>query len=594
MKTTLHTSLKLFHLFRSAFGAYRLQIVGMTALSFISGVLEGIGINAVIPLLSFMGGGGGATDTISLTIAHFFRYLHLPYSVKSLLAFIVLLFLTKTVFLLVSQWVTARIMADFEKNSRNELLRLTFTAQWPFLAAQKVGHLDQMLTTEVSGASSILYYLSSVLIATANLVVYSILVFNLSSQVALFALISGTVIFLIFNPLLRITKAAASTLVDETKKLAHFASEHLIGAKVIKAMNLEERALERGASVLDTMRRVYMRLAFLKNVTGTTIQLVGILFIVGLFVFLYKTAAFQLASFAVVVYALNRIFSNIQSVQITLNTVSAQVPNLASLSRYFGAARAHHEATNGSEPFRFERNIAFSDLNFEYRQGEPALHQVSFSLKKGELLGLIGPSGAGKTTIVDLLLRLIEPKSGTIEIDGRDISTISLKEWRGNLGYVPQEVFLLNGTIEENIRFYDATLHEEDIVRAARAANILDFIESQPAKWETQVGERGLALSGGERQRIALARALASNPPILILDEATSALDHESEALIQKAILNLRGRTAVLIIAHRLSTVANADAIIVLEKGRVVEQGSPSALLRDEQSYFAKAHKTQT
>lgn len=588
------TTAPLFRLFSSAFGTYRLSIACMVVLSFISGTLEGIGINAIIPLLSFMGGGGHATDKISLAIAEFFHYLHLPYTVKFLLVFIVVLFLAKTVFVLISQRVTARIMADFERQSRSELLRLTFAAKWPFLAAQRVGHLDQMLTTEVSGVSSILYYLSSVLIAMANLVIYSILVFNISSQAALFAGLSGAIIFLIFNPLLRITKIAADILVGETKKLAHFANEHLIGAKVIKAMEREECVLKKGASVLDTMRNVYVRLAFLKNVTGTTIQLVGILFIVGLFIFLYKTAAFEIASFAVVVYALNRIFSNIQSVQITLNTISAQIPNLMSLSRYTEAAKTHQEVASGSEPFRFEDEIAFSGINFEYRQGEPALHQVSFSLKKGKVLGLIGPSGAGKTTIVDLLLRLVEPNGGTISLDGRSISGISLKEWRGSVGYVPQEVFLLNGTIEENIRFYDNSLREQDITTASKTANIYDFIRNQPAKFQTQVGERGLSLSGGERQRIALARALARQPTLLILDEATSALDNESEALIQKAVLNLRGRTTVVIIAHRLSTVANADTIIVLEKGRVVEQGSPSVLLKDERSYFAKAHLATT
>ncbi|MDP2652381.1 MAG: ATP-binding cassette domain-containing protein, partial [bacterium] len=180
---------------------------------------------------------------------------------------------------------------------------------------------------------------------------------------------------------------------------------------------------------------------------------------------------------------------------------------------------------------------------------------------------------------------------GTISLDGVPSADISLQEWRTHIGYVSQDVFLLNATIEDNIRFYNQELTTEDIENAAKQANIYNFISGLPEGFKTITGDRGVMLSGGQRQRIALARALASKPSLLILDEATSALDHESEKLIHESIHTLRGKVSVFIIAHRPSTVAEADAILVLDHGRIVERGTPRDLLQNTESYFFKMQR---
>jgi len=585
-----YSAWNLFLLFRRAFGEYQWHIALMTLLGFVSGTLEGIGVTAIIPLFSFIGGGGEATDSISLAIGSFFRYFHLPYTVKFLLLFMVVLFLAKAVFLLLSQQVTVQIVAGFEKKMRHKLLQTTFSARWPFLSAQKVGHLDQTLITEVASSSAILYYLSGAMLVAANLVVYIVLVFNISSLIALLAFVAGAVIFFVFLPLFRTAKNIAGKTVVANKKLAHYAGESIIGSKIIKSMALEESVLERGGGILADMKDLYVRLAFLKNITAASLQLVGVFFIIGLFAFFYKTATFHFASFAVVVYALNKVITNIQYIHNHAHVISTQIPYLASILRYQDEAFQNRESDAGSLPFRFEKELTFKDVSFAYRRRKRAVSTLHFSIQRGEIIGLIGASGAGKTTIVDLLLRLIEPKSGAIFLDGADISRISLKEWRMNVGYMPQDVFLLNDTIENNIRFYNSSLSADDINAAATLSHLSGFVRSLPDGLNTEVGERGIALSGGQRQRIALARVLARKPRILILDEATSALDNESESFIQKSIEKLRRNTTVVIIAHRLSTVMVSDRIITLEEGRIIEEGVPALLLQNEQSRFFKVY----
>jgi len=273
-----------------------------------------------------------------------------------------------------------------------------------------------------------------------------------------------------------------------------------------------------------------------------------------------------------------------------LHVTSEIVPFLKSALDHSEQAEKNKEPKGGSASFDFEDKLEFKNVNFSYNKENTVLSNVNFSIKKGEMVGLIGPSGAGKTTIVDLILRLFEPASGEIILDNKDISDINMKDWRKNIGYISQDIFLMNDTIANNIKFYDNSITNKEMEKAAKMANIYNFIDSSPGKFSTIVGERGLALSGGQRQRIIIARILARQPKFLILDEATSALDNESEVQVQKVIENLKNKITVLVIAHRLSTVANSDKIIILKNGKIIEEGVPSKMLNNQDSYFYKMH----
>ena len=262
--------------------------------------------------------------------------------------------------------------------------------------------------------------------------------------------------------------------------------------------------------------------------------------------------------------------------------------SMAALDRIYEIMDEKPEITDGPTAIELPRirgNVTFEDVSFAYNHGCPVLENVTFSVRTGQKIALVGQSGSGKTTIVNLIPRFYDVSAGRVMIDGRDVRDVKIKSLRRHIAMVLQDPVLFSGTIRENILYGNPSASEKDIIKAAQAANAYDFIESLPEGFETQVGERGTLLSGGQKQRITIARAFLKNPEILILDEATSALDSQSEYLIQDAMSRLvKGRTT-FIIAHRLSTIIHADLIFVLSSGSIIESGTHEELLNKKGVY---------
>jgi len=573
----------------NAFGRYRWHITVLVLLAIVSPLLEGIGINALIPLISFFQGGmTGTPDFITRTIQGLFALIHVPFTFRYLLIFIFCLFVVRAVSVVVFGYVRGWVNADFLSKESEEVMRRTLLSSWSFTLKQKIGTMHNTLVRDVQQAGGLLGASVQIIQSFSGFLMYLLVAINISPVMTAYTIGGGAVLLFILRPLVRRSRRIGQDAAGVEKQFAQFLSEHIIGMKAIKAAGVERAAIKGGAEHIRLLRDLSIRQSLVTTMSSSFFQPFSLALVVLLFFLTYNAPGFSIISFAASLYLIQKIFTYLESGQNSLQAINGMLPYVKNVSMFKKELDIHRESGDGDNPFTLTKELMFKDVSFSYDEGKRVLVSVTFAVQKGETVGLIGPSGSGKTSIADLLLRLFKPKKGTILLDGVPAEKIALEEWRKNIGYVSQEVFLLHASIEENIRFYNKNLTFQEIEQAAKQANIYDLVMGLPEGFQTVTGDRGVMLSGGQRQRIALARALAGKPSLLILDEATSALDHESEKLIHESIRALHGIVTVLIIAHRPSTIAEADTIVVLSAGRVVEQGTPGTLLQDQRSYFYK------
>jgi len=355
--------------------------------------------------------------------------------------------------------------------------------------------------------------------------------------------------------------------------------ETLSGIHVVKAFSQEDYEIRRfgeiNRSVFDF---------FKKSVKTTTIQrpLIEVMGAVGTALAVWFALQHLPADrFGAFVGALFIFYEPLKKISKVNSTVQQSV---ASGNRIFEILDTSPMIVEDPDGVRIDHeltHVRYEHVFFEYEPGKPVLSDVHFQVDRGEVLAVMGPSGAGKTTLVNLLLRFYDPAQGAVKIDGIDLREINLRSLRNQIGVVSQETVLFNASVAENIAYGRPPANEEEIRRAAEAAYADGFIQALPQGYETVIGERGVKLSGGQRQRLAIARAILRNPPILILDEATSHLDTESEREVQRALENLMEGRTVFVIAHRLSTIQRATKILVLDEGRIVQMGTNESLLRE-------------
>jgi subfamily B ATP-binding cassette protein MsbA len=367
---------------------------------------------------------------------------------------------------------------------------------------------------------------------------------------------------------------------DSMASLSALVAEMLSGIRVIQAFNAERRAKDRFAAANQGQVLLQIRAVVAQILPGPVVELIAAigvgaaLYIGGRQVLQGESQPGELIAFLVALGLMNDPLKGLSLI------VSLWQRSLAAAEEVFRVLDLDPEVKDlGREILGPDIDrITFEGVCFDYGEG-PVLRELSFEARRGEVLAIVGPSGAGKSTIMSLLPRFREPQRGRILLDGRDLRDYTLASLRRRVAMVSQETFLFNESIRENIAFGRPEATDEQIREAARAANADAFIQDLPAGYDTRVDELGLRLSGGQRQRICVARAMLMDAPILLLDEATSSLDNESEASVQEAIERLMERRTVLVIAHRLSTVRSADRILVLERGRLVEEGDHEGLL---------------
>ncbi|WP_224240083.1 ABC transporter ATP-binding protein [Hyalangium gracile] len=413
------------------------------------------------------------------------------------------------------------------------------------------------------------------------------LLIALNGKMALVMLVALPVCLGVFVPLARTMRKVAMGTMDENARFTSLLAQVLSEIRLVKASNAEAREYRKGRENIERLFQLGLKEGRVQAIIGPVMALVmmGLLVLVigygGLLV-----SSGQLSAGALVAFILYLIQAIFPVGQITHFFVQLQKARGATQSIITLLETPEEKPEEGVHLEAARLPIRFERVSFSYLPGEPVSRELSFSLEPGTVTAIVGPSGAGKTTLFSLLERFYEPESGAILIGSKPIQEFSMASWRRRIGYVPQDCPLMAGTIRENIAYgLERTPSDEEVAEAARLAYADEFIRGLPHGYDTEVGERGVKLSGGQRQRIAIARALLRDPDILMLDEATSSLDSTSEHFVKLALENLmRGRTT-LIIAHRLSTVMDADLILFVEKGQLTGRGTHSELVGSHELY---------
>ncbi len=459
-----------------------------------------------------------------------------------------------------------------------------------FFDNTKSGNLVSRIMTDVEGVRNLIGTgLVQMVGGTITAAISLFLLINISPSMTLFVLapisIFGVVALKAFKYIRPIFRTRGVINAEVTGRL----TESLAGVRVIKAFNAEEQentTFEAGVS------RLYQNVK--KSLTATAIMTSSSAFLLGI----ASTGIMGIGGYKIMVDELT--VGDFLSFTLLLGFMIAPIVQMSNIGSQLTEALAGLDRTEELmnmdpeedklsrtvELNNLEGHIKFSRVSFEYEENKEVLHEIDFEAKPGSVTALVGSSGSGKTTIAGLVATFLNPKSGKISIDGKDITTVKLSNYRRNLGVVLQDEFLFEGTIKENILFPRPNSTEDQLLNAVKAAYVNEFTDRFEDGLNTLIGERGVKLSGGQRQRIAIARAILANPKIIILDEATSNLDNESEALIQSSLAELmKGRTT-FVIAHRLSTIKKADQILVIENGRIVERGKHEDLIACEGRYF--------
>ncbi len=414
------------------------------------------------------------------------------------------------------------------------------------------------------------------------------------------ALASLTVLPFVLVPTLRLGKRIRRTTrsaQDDAAELNQVLQETLSGNQVVKSFGAEEIEANRFRDRAQRLRRSNLRYVGQQAIASPLIEFFGAATIVGLLTYArsqIKSGDMTTGQFTSFVIALLMLYEPVKRLTGIHNIFQQALGASQKVFEYLSREQQIRERPGAAKLARFEKSIVFEDVSFRYPSAPDGFRfdQVRLEVKAGEIVALVGPSGAGKTTLANLVPRFYDVTSGAIKIDGRDVRDIRLSSLREKIGLVAQDTFLFNDTVANNIGYGRANATREQIQEAARNALAEEFILRMPQGYDTMIGERGQKLSGGQRQRLAIARALLKNAPILILDEATSHLDTESERLVQGALQNLIAHRTVIVIAHRLSTVRRADKIVVIDHGRITETGSHEELV-NRGGIYQRLHELQ-
>jgi len=572
--------------------------VFVLVLMVIVSLTEGIGLLLLVPLLQLVGLDvqQGALGQIAGYISLFFSYIGIKPTLGIVLVIYVIIISVNALFYKLQATKSSEIQYEFAAYLRKRLFNSVTGSNWLFFTQKRSSDFAHALTYEIErigvGINQFLSLIASIFV----LAVYLIFALELSGLITGLIFLVGIILLLLLKRRTSYAQRSGEALSDTSKNMYSSTIQHLDGMKTIKSFNMEEKNIETFGNAADSVAGKYIDavnsyadVKFLFDV-GSVIVLSIIVFILISFINL------SIAELLILLFLFVRmipLFSIIQrSYQYFINMIPAFV-TIMDLEK---------ECEKASEPklktgkMELHDKIKFENVSFSYDSSDESfsLKNLNLTIKAGQTTAAVGLSGAGKSTIADMVMGLINPANGCILIDNNVLSEDNISAWRSQIGYVAQETFLFNDTVRNNLLLAKPGASEKEIMAVLKQASADEFVLELPEGLDTLIGDRGVLLSGGERQRLALARALLREPSLLILDEATSNLDSKNEKKIMGSIEKLHGNITILVIAHRLSTIRSADRIYLIENGNLIESGTWDDLLGKEKGHFRSLYELQS
>lgn len=578
----------------SSFSGARLyfNLFGMVVIS----LLDGLGILLLVPMLSISGlisvnmGINPITESLS-----FLKNFNTSTALLLALAIFISISIVQNVLQRGFMIQNVNIHQNFTHYLRLRTYRKLLSADWNFYLNRRKSDLINMLTTEMPRVNSGVYLFMQAITSFLFTIIQIGIAFWLSPLITVFVVICGAALALFSRKFSKKAFVLGNHTVDTSEKYLAGITDLFNGIKEVKSNRLENSRLQWVHQLSEKLQ--YEQEAF--NKLRSTSQLVYRLSSVALIAtLLYLSIVFfrsQPEQLLIIIVIFSRLWPRFMSMQNNLEQVSAFIPafkKLIELEQQSELAQEEQAAYVPSKlrPLKLKEGITCSDVYFRYESAgqQYALQDINLHIPANQMTAIVGRSGAGKSTLVDLLMGLIKPEEGQILIDGQPLGGEEFQSLKRSISYVPQDPFLFHASIRDNLLLFEPNASEEEIWEALEYSAAAAFISKLPQGLDTFIGDRGIKLSGGERQRLVLGRALLRKPSVLILDEATSALDNENETIIQEVLHRLKGKTTILVIAHRFTTIRNSDQVLVLDQGRIVQTGQYSQLAQEKRGVFKK------
>jgi len=563
-----------------------LAATGIVALSIFAALLEGIGLSFLVPVIELAQGNTsrGEMSNVGQVFFDTYDFLGIPLTLEFVIAGVGVIMVVRYTSSFLVSWLRAALQVDYVRHLKIEGLDHALDAEVAYYDKKGSDEVLNAIVTQAGRGASVIEKVVHLLEQSALSLVYlAVALYIAPVMTILTALLLGGLVF-VMRYVVESGYAIGDRIADSNERIHESAQAGTQAIRDVKVFGMRSELFEIFTDAVDKNYRASVKKARNSAAMGNVYQLLTALAVFTLIYFALTFASLSVAALGIFLFAIFRLAPRVSTLNNTTYEIASTLPHLVRTQEFIDELAAQAEPDGGEKSPPSIQEVAFESVTFSYGE-ESVLQDVSFAVERGEFVAFVGPSGAGKSTVVSLLTRLYRPDSGAVTANGTPIGEFDLRKWRERVSMVRQQPFIFNETVRYNVTVGNRDAPESEIREACQIAQVTEFLDDLPDGLDTMLGDDGVRLSGGQRQRIAVARALLKDSDVLVLDEATSDLDTSLEADIQARLERAEDERILIVIAHRLSTVQNADRIYAMEEGEITEVGPHAELVEGDGTY---------